>query len=532
MSSRKGSCRAVGLSAVAALSLLGCYDLDFAPFQPPPPPWCPTVEWQTKISGPGEDFALIDVTPTAEIAVAGSFQRQTVLGKGEPKETLLTSDDTDDRQGFVARYGPGGSLSWAQHQAASGPVSFADLAALPGPSGAFVVTGSFSSTLTFGVGTDRPIALAAGTGQNIFVAFFEADGTVSWARGEGSSRWDSAWAVATSETAPYTIVVTGVMQGDATFGEGMDTVVLEHSDPGEDQAFMAAYDEAGTLLWVNHTWGEANFNDLVVKGDRIYVTGSFKGETQFRSAETEDDSVTLTATPKKEDPEAPVEADLFVAAYDRRDGRLVWIRQAGGEEEDIGWSIETLSDGSVLVAGKNGDKPDFNQDGQPDLGNAAAKTDVFLARYDEDHELDWVVAAAVSDGRDFCSDLAVDEDDSGGDVTVLLTGAFDQWGTISGTGNSAVTLTALGSADDFVAAYTGGGALRWAHRIGGSGYREPLTRSIIHADSAVISGAFDRELTFGEGDCEQVIFEERASSGESTAADAYVLRLSTAEPTE
>ena len=90
-------------------------------------------------------------------------------------------------------------------------------------------------------------------------------------------------------------------------------------------AFVARYNRAGTLLWVRQAGGFTNDDARGVATDgqgNAYVTGGFGEVATFSQ-------FTLKSAGQ---------SDIFVAKYDP-EGQLLWVRQAGGSGVDLGRGI-------------------------------------------------------------------------------------------------------------------------------------------------------------------------------------------------
>jgi hypothetical protein len=150
-------------------------------------------------------------------------------------------------------------------------------------------------------------------------------------------------------------------------------------------------------------------------------------------------------------------------------------------------------------------------------GGGVGDFDAFLAHYDDGGRLVWAEAVG-GPAQESASDLAVAPDGS-----LVMTGIFGVLAspgrgistpTIStfGSGDSAVTLTAVGTVDSFVARFDSTGQLLWAKREGGSPV-EPandigrVTANAVAAfpdGSSVNVGAASGEVVFGEHEPHQI----------------------------
>jgi hypothetical protein len=98
------------------------------------------------------------------------------------------------------------------------------------------VGGYFSGTLT-----DGSITLTNSGAQDLYIAKYDQQGQIIWARKGGGSGYDIVNFVHYNNGYLY---VSGVFNGAATFGSS--TLISE----GQDDGFLAKYDTAGNFIWV------------------------------------------------------------------------------------------------------------------------------------------------------------------------------------------------------------------------------------------------------------------------------------------
>ncbi len=169
-----------------------------------------------------------------------------VLGSGEPNETTITATGGDsDFQYFLARWGVDGSLLWAQALDSTNVSYILGIKSYPNDS--FLVTGSFENTLTLGTGELNETTLVSAGNADGYVARYQADGRLQWARRIGGP---------VGADGPYqatilpddSAVVTGAYVGTVTF-EGHTANVQLQGDNVVQFAFTARYNKNGEVLW-------------------------------------------------------------------------------------------------------------------------------------------------------------------------------------------------------------------------------------------------------------------------------------------
>ncbi len=251
------------------------------------------------------------------------------------------------------------------------------------------VTGSFEGAAAFG-GTN----LVSHGGTDIFVAKYNADGQLLWARQAGGTHADVGLGVAVDSLGAC--YVTGYFGSPAEFsGVPLKTT-------GSFDLFLAKYDPNGKLLWVTNTGTSVGVFGRAIAVDsqgNSYLTGGFKYQAQFGN----------NTFPNNEF------SDIFVAKYGPT-GQLRWAVQLGGEAEDVGTGIGVDDQGRSYVTGYFAGDGFFGDDILTSVGD----TDMFVARLDPDGQLDWVSQAGEA-GTTQASALTLDPNGN-----VLVAGYFDQ----------------------------------------------------------------------------------------------------------
>jgi hypothetical protein len=118
---------------------------------------------------------------------------------------------------FIARYNADGTLAWVRQAIATrGGGVFIRVAAFP--DGSAAVTGSFIGTATFGPGEDNQQMLTSRGSEDIFIARYNANGTLAGVRQAGENGSAAGFDIAAFPNG--SVAVTGMFTGTATFGSG------------------------------------------------------------------------------------------------------------------------------------------------------------------------------------------------------------------------------------------------------------------------------------------------------------------------
>lgn len=111
------------------------------------------------------------------------------------------------------------------------------------------------------------------------------------------------------------------------------------------------------------------------------------------------------------------------------------------------------------------------------------------------------------------------------DGSFVVTGTFRGRVAFGETGEGA--LESVGSADVFVAAYDGSGALLWAKRAGGPGVDEPAHVLALEDGSVIVTGRFHGSAIFGSGEARETRLEcvSAECDMDEESADGFVARF-------
>lgn len=220
------------------------------------------LAWARRAGGPLADRALsVAMAADGSIAVGGGFggssgTASATFGVGEPGATTLVSAGGFD--GFVARYGAGGSLAWARRVGSTGIDECLGVAASDG--GGVVAVGQFAGSVVLGGGEPGATTLVPAGTSDAFVARFDGSGALSWARRAGSATNDAGGvtlgdrAYGVAATADGGAVVVGHFLGSAVFGAG-EAGQTTLTSAGQQDAFVAWYGADGALARARRAGG-------------------------------------------------------------------------------------------------------------------------------------------------------------------------------------------------------------------------------------------------------------------------------------
>jgi hypothetical protein len=256
-------------------------------------------------------------------------------------------------------------------------------------SGNYVITGSFSGTLTLGTTT-----LTSAGGQDIYVAKYNSGHVFQWAVRSGGLQDDGANAITID--ANSNIYVAGYF-GSASIAFGATTLTNTSAVVGINDIFVARFNpNSNTAVWARKAGGSNNDNvkAIFTNGSGVWLTGSFTGSATFNTT-------TITANGGASD------QDYFVCRFAASNGTFGWVRRAGGGSFDDGYDLVGDGSGNVTVTGKYAGTVQFGTTTAHTVTSVGGTFDIFIARYNNSGTLQWVKSAGGS-GTDEGKTITID----------------------------------------------------------------------------------------------------------------------------
>jgi hypothetical protein len=339
-------------------------------------------------------------------------------------------------------------------------------------SGNSYIAGYFNNpTITFGSTTLTNVG-----GWDIYLAKYDANGNVKWAKSAGGSDPDVANSIAID--ASGNVYIAGQFESDTlSFG----SIILRNTNQyaGTFDMFLAKYDAAGNLLWADCAGGTNETGHVSASSVTVDASGNIFVAGQFDCDKITFGSTTLTG-------------DLFVTKYDAG-GNVLWAKSAGNTSQmDNVNSVAVDASGNAFVAGVFYNKTiTFNTVTLTNSYTTMASPDIFLVKYDASGIVQWA-KSAVGTNDDRANSVAVD---SSGNI--FLAGWFASptlsFGSITLTNsNTAAT------ADIYLAKYDENGNVIWAKSAGGTKGDGATSVAADASGNTYITGTFaSPALNFG-----------------------------------
>jgi len=320
----------------------------------------------------------------------------------------ITSYGSEDI--FIAKFDKTGNSLWVKK--AGGSLNDFGNGISTDAAGNIYITGSFRDTANFDT-----ITLTSFGWNDFFIAKYDNSGNCVWAKRGGDSKDD--------------------------FGNGIYTDSIGNSfvtGKYDTAVFIAKYDNSGNCLWIKHhkkTTSAANIKISCDAKGNSYILGRFNTSISF-------DTITVFSFGHD---------DIFIAKFDSV-GNCLWVKHAGGPQDDWGLGISTDPDGKSYITGSYYNMASF--DSTKLTGDELS--DVFLAKYDNTGKCLW---AKKGGGPSWDMGSAIFIDASGNSY---ITGNFMESATFD-----TMTVVTNGYIDIFIAKYKPSGICEWVRKAGGYG---------------------------------------------------------------
>jgi hypothetical protein len=389
---------------------------------------CTDHRWAVSLQGAERDETFgLGTDSLGNAYLAGWFDSDTFTVGGTLAAVNTSLGQNGNGDAYLAKIGADGTPLWVRSAGGAQNSDWA-WASATAPSGRSILAGEFfSNTMDFGGG----VTLSRAGLSSAFVAVYEADGSLAWARRFGQTGTTAAFAAAFAPDGA--VCVTGAFEGAVPFS---DSGVVSQ---GGDDVFLAVWEPDGTERWARSMGGAgfASGSALAVAPDgTLYVgvrwssaTVSFAGGTATNAGLT----------------------DIAVLAYGADGAELGWFH-AGGDQGDEVEDLGVDAAGNVYAAGSFS-STDLDVDGT--VLATAGVFDLWWARFGPALDLSWWRTAGGT-GNDRWH--ALDLDAAGRPVCA------------GRSGNAAFSLGGVSVSEQglLLAGFDTAGATRWAESHGGN----------------------------------------------------------------
>jgi hypothetical protein len=343
--------------------------------------WIKALQGKKNLSGYAFSNAIDN---SGNIYIAGIFTDTIDFDPGPASYTIASKGNFDL---YIAKYDNSGNFLWAGATGAAQEdrAQYLTLDA----SGNIFLTGYFSGTVDFDLGTGVQNITSADPYRSMFVAKYDNAGNYIWAKCVGSA---GGWAYPNAMKVDNNndVVIGGRFNASVDFDPGAGVFSLTDA-VGNGDIFIAKYNTSGNFLWAKQIGGSFTDECMSVTTDmsnNIYTTGYFEGTVDFDPSSVVQN---LNGNPAR---------DAYVQKLDQN-GNYIWAKGFGGKFLELGRSVDINASGDILIGGYTTDTLDLDPGPGTDM-YYPENYKGFVSKFDNSGNYIW---GRVLEGRGWSSDI-------------------------------------------------------------------------------------------------------------------------------
>lgn len=372
------------------------------------------IQWAKSGGGSLGDRAFsLTIDTSGNIYMAGSFHSDSIIFDSAVLKNAGGSDM------FLVKYDANGNVLWAK-SAGNNSNDYATSIICDAPGNILVVGDFYGDSIIFG----STILINSGV-DNVFIAKYDANGNVLWAKSAGGSGGSQkANSVTTNISGKGNIYVVGYFYSKSIIF-GYDT--LTNSDTniysGTTDMFIVKYDTDGNEIWAKSAGG--NFLDAANSvatdaSDNIFITGYFSSNPIIFSSDTLNNNGMN---------------DIFMVKYDST-GNMLWAKSFGSNDYDYANSVNSDASGNIILVG-GFKSSSISFDSVTLFNSNSGIDDMFIVKFNSFGNVLWAKSTG-STGYDFALSATTDISDNIF-VIGIFTSSFISFGSAILTNDSAGT---------------------------------------------------------------------------------------------
>jgi len=318
---------------------------------------CGNFVWAKQIGAPidlANDRAVgrsIAVDASGNVYTTGYFHGTTVDFDPGPGLYILNSGYNIAKI-FVSKLDAAGNFVWAKQMVAiadgSGSAGASGKSIAVDISGNVYTTGNYAGTVDFDPGPGNFYMSSISLMGTSYVSKLNAAGNFVWAnQTAGQNMSTGAWATSIALDASGNVYTAGSIFDLVDFDPGPGSYFMNSTN---GNSYILKLDAAGNFNWAKQIGGGGYASLSSITQDasgNIYATGSF-----VHTADMDPGTGTVYLT-------SAGLSDVFISKMDTN-GELIWVKQMGGNDNDLGNSITLDGSGNIYTTGAFGGTVEFD----------------------------------------------------------------------------------------------------------------------------------------------------------------------------
>ena len=423
----------------------------------------------------------------------------------------------------LTKYDTTGNVIWTR-LVFSGQGELSRISVTVDTSGNIYETGTFlKESISLG---KIPLKNADNTGNttDFFLAKFDENGKVNWAKRAGGTNIDGASSIAV-DASGYIYVAGYFTSQKLDFG-GWTTFPLNNADNTDNTSdlFLAKFDAKGKAIWAKSAGGtkdDAASSIAVDASGNVYMAGSFNSKTLCFGYDT---LKNIDATGNT--------SDFFLAKYDDS-GKVLWAKSVGEMTHNAKkQSVAIDASGNAYLEGNYySNTLYFGSDTLKNADRTGNTSDIFLAKYDAKGNVLWAKSAGGTKD-DEASSIAVDASGN-----AYITGNYGSNTLYFGSTTLKNIDTTGNTSALFLTKYDNNGKVLWAKSLGGINPSPHFFNYNVEASSIAVDASRNVYLV-GDFHYGNLIFDspkltlksEKATLGNVTNSTFFLAKLPGIKP--
>jgi hypothetical protein len=381
-----------------------------------------------------------------------------------------------DIQGiYIIKYKTDGSFEWAKWMEINDYLFLMDVEV--DTTGSIIIAGGYNGSLNLDPSLSNYTITSTGL-TDIFIFKYDSSGLFAWANTFGGAGENYPTNIALDKN--NNICVVGYFEDDIDFDTGIGTNVIS-TQGGMVFNFITKYDAAGNYISGIGIDNLLSIDKVVIDNENnIYYAGMFADLTDIAPG-----LIDLFV----DDMSTGIQNNSFIVKLDQNYNFLSGVGLVSDQLLQIS-DLATDVSGNLVVTGYyRSSVNNFNTNGTSYPLTYQNNDDVFMARYDQTLNLDWIHAIGNVES-DYSTTIKTD-----GLNNIYLLGKFGNLLDIDATPGM-MLFNSSGISDNYVTSYDSIGNFNWAIQIGSASNDEPVGLGLDGNGNIYVCGNSNDSISF------------------------------------